>query len=334
MKKVYDVKYPNKCCTIETKDSCGNIIELNNVPVTMVNLLLSEFYDGCQLFKSKVCNFWPLMISILNLPLFLRVQLGVGSFLLSLFTGALNTPAERFLLEECLCEELLQFYNGIQYNIDGKIFFVQARLISTILDTKAFEETLHVHASNSYSGCFLCNTGEGSYYGVKTIYQNDHRTYLPITHYLRNSGQSGYCCPANYNYKEYKKLKNDSIETNENSNILTKINNSNKSKNNNEDSSEEYEKEVDKIFDLGLCKESLKLSHDAHFPCLHKGKHEWLEEYLTGKIEDKQEWDWYHGFVSAKFNYDNFGCKAMYAHCNYKDQIIYKRNSTIDCYNL
>eukprot|EP01036_Dinobryon_divergens_P054119 gene54119-72327_t len=34
----------------------------------MVNLLLSEFYDSGQLFKSYVFDFWPLCIGILNLP--------------------------------------------------------------------------------------------------------------------------------------------------------------------------------------------------------------------------------------------------------------------------
>ena len=36
------------------------------------NLLLSEFNDGGQLFTSKVFDFWPLYIGILNLPANLR----------------------------------------------------------------------------------------------------------------------------------------------------------------------------------------------------------------------------------------------------------------------
>ena len=37
-----------------------------------INLLLSNFYDSGQLFKSYVFDFWPLCIDILNLPPTLR----------------------------------------------------------------------------------------------------------------------------------------------------------------------------------------------------------------------------------------------------------------------
>ncbi len=34
--------------------------DINHRPkVQMINLLISEFYDGVQLFKSRVQNFWP-----------------------------------------------------------------------------------------------------------------------------------------------------------------------------------------------------------------------------------------------------------------------------------
>jgi hypothetical protein len=133
----------------------------NDSSLIMVNLLISEFYDGIQLFKTKVQNFWPLVISILNLPLSMRIQPGIGAFLISLYTGKLNTPAEKFILEECLVEELKKFYDGIEVEKNGKKYFVQIRLISTVLDTKGFEETIHVQGIGSYSGCFLCNIGRG-----------------------------------------------------------------------------------------------------------------------------------------------------------------------------
>jgi hypothetical protein len=136
----------------------------------MVNLLISEFYDGIQLFKTRIQNFWPLMITILNLPQSIRNKCGVGTFIISLFAGKLNTPAERFLLEECFAEELKVLYDGLEIKLYDKTYFVQLRLKSTILDTKGFEETLHVKGTGSYDGCFLCNTGKGCNYRGKHIY--------------------------------------------------------------------------------------------------------------------------------------------------------------------
>ena len=61
-----------------------------------VNLLLSEFYDGGQLFKSIVTNFWGLFIQILNLPPTYRGKLGVGMFVQAIYAGT-HTKAEAFL---------------------------------------------------------------------------------------------------------------------------------------------------------------------------------------------------------------------------------------------
>ena len=54
--------------------------------VRMVNLTIAINYDGAQIFHKKVSDFHPLMISILNLPPPYRKALGVGMFLLNLFT--------------------------------------------------------------------------------------------------------------------------------------------------------------------------------------------------------------------------------------------------------
>jgi hypothetical protein len=296
----------------------------NNEPITMINLLISEFYDGCQLFKTRVSNFWPLMITILNLPLFLRIQSGVGTFLLSLFTGTLNTPAERFLLEECLSEELVKFYEGIEYNINGNRFFVQVRLISTILDTKALEETLHVQGSNSYNGCFLCNSGKGSYYGVKTIYMGDFRSSLPIEHYLRYFGQSGYCCPPNFKYINLRKSSNKKQKNNQTKSTVTSINI-------NIDHDDETELAICKEFDGNLCKEAQKMRNDAKFHCSTNPNY--VQEFMKG-LKGPSDWIWYNDKVTSKFNYQQFSKCPMYAHCNYKDQIIYERTSTECYYNL
>ena len=162
--------------------------------------MISEFYDGIQLFKSKIQSFWPLMISILNLPLSMRNKPGVGTFLVSVFLGKLNTAAERFILilEECLGSELIKFNEGILFKSNNIYNFVQIRMISTILDTKGFEDTLHVQVTNSYAGCMLCNLGKGHYIGNKKISLIGHRAALDIRHFLRVIGQSERCCPENY----------------------------------------------------------------------------------------------------------------------------------------
>ena len=50
---------------------------------TPINLLLSEFYDSGELFKSYVFNFWPLCIGILNLPPNLRGKVGLSYFFIA-----------------------------------------------------------------------------------------------------------------------------------------------------------------------------------------------------------------------------------------------------------
>jgi len=54
--------------------------------VRMVNLTIAVNYDGAQIFHKKVSDFHPLMISILNLPPSYRKILGVGMFIVSLYT--------------------------------------------------------------------------------------------------------------------------------------------------------------------------------------------------------------------------------------------------------
>ena len=54
------------------KDNFHEWVEQDKDVAIPINLLLSEFYDSGQLFKSNVSDFWPLYIGILNLPANLR----------------------------------------------------------------------------------------------------------------------------------------------------------------------------------------------------------------------------------------------------------------------
>jgi hypothetical protein len=50
----------------------------NDRPRVQISLLLSEFYDGAQIFRHRTSDFWPLMVSILNVFPTYREKLGVG----------------------------------------------------------------------------------------------------------------------------------------------------------------------------------------------------------------------------------------------------------------
>ena len=78
------------------------------------------------------------------------------------------------------------------------MYFVQARLILNILDTKAAEGLFGLVAtSNSKFGCLLCKGVTGLHDGKKCNYFG-HRNFLPLEHYLRYCGQTGRCCPKGF----------------------------------------------------------------------------------------------------------------------------------------
>jgi hypothetical protein len=101
-------------------------------------------------------------------------------------------------------------------------------LISTILDTKGLEETLHVQATSSYSGCCLCNVGKGYHYGLNTKYMDDHRNAKPIEHFLRNKGMSQFCCNPN----EVENSNKQNIINNNDESLICKDSNFSKNKRN------------------------------------------------------------------------------------------------------
>jgi hypothetical protein len=162
----------------------------------MVNILLGQFYDGAQVSKSKATPFYPLFITVLNLPPNYRMQLGVGMFAITVYSAATNSVAENFLFT-LFVAELNYLKNGFEIAIGDDIYFVQVRLIMHIYDTKAVESHLKVQSSNSKEGCCFCNDGgKGIYINDlnKTVYINV-RDYLPYDHILRFFGQATICCP-------------------------------------------------------------------------------------------------------------------------------------------
>ena len=177
-----------------------------------VSLVLSEFYDGGQLFKSKTYNFWILMTQILNLPPTFRGKLGIGMFLSAIYSGR-HLEAEKFLFTDMYCEELRLLYDGAEIHLKGKRYFIQARLILHTLDTKALEAVLCLQSASMASyGCPLCRCITGVHDGSKPVYIG-HRNILPLNSYLRYIGQSGKCCPAGFYDNEEKKQFDSNSET-------------------------------------------------------------------------------------------------------------------------
>jgi hypothetical protein len=165
---------------------------------TKINILLSQFYDGVKIYDHKVVDFWPLIITILNLPPTLRNQTGVGTFLLSIFSNSLSSAAEKYLFENCLVEELQELYKGLTIN---NKFFVQVRLIQHCLDTKAIGKQLNTHEANSLIGCPLCRELPGSSrhaLNIKKIVYSGYRLLLPLNNILRYIGRSKLCCPPGF----------------------------------------------------------------------------------------------------------------------------------------
>jgi len=168
----------------------------NSIPV---NIIISQFYDGAHIFKHQSSNFWPIMISILNLPPTFRTVVGAGIFLVALFIGNMGSPAEEFLIEKCFVAELNSLYFGQEIIINGVSHFIQVRLVLHLFDTKAFEHMMKVQGSNSYSICPVCGLTSGSKRKqVGSVIWENHRRLLPLNHYLRGCGQSGTCCPLGY----------------------------------------------------------------------------------------------------------------------------------------
>jgi hypothetical protein len=162
-----------------------------------INILLSQFYDGVKIYDHKVVDYWPLIVTILNLPPTLRNLTGVGTFLLSIFSNSLNSAAEKFLFENCFIEELLELNEGLTIN---NKYFVQVRLIQHCLDTKAMGKQLNTHEANSLAGCPSCNDLPGSsrHTSFHKVVYSGFRILLPKKNILRVIGRSKLCCPPGF----------------------------------------------------------------------------------------------------------------------------------------
>ena len=109
----------------------------------------------------------------------------------------------------------------------GKRFFIQARLIFHVMDTKALEPVLNMESmTTSRYGCPYCRNAHGQQNSWKVIFTGNRNT-LPIYHYLRYFGQTGKCCQHGY-YEPDGKYFNEEVFINDHTPIsaasLTKKN--------------------------------------------------------------------------------------------------------------
>jgi hypothetical protein len=272
----------------------------------MVNLCISQFYDGVQIRKNRHQSYWPLLISILNLPPNMRIKFNVGTFLITTFTATPQSPAERFILEDCLSKELLQFYEGFEFTIDDVTYFVQIRLISTILDTIACQEVLGVQATGSFEGCCFCKDlckgfnikrdviTKGESHNPR-IYYFQHRQGLPFRNQLREIGQTCKCCPPNFYKRDYKVTKEM-----KKSNEQTQINPT-----------------------MQLGRMSYELSDETKFnnkfTCLDIDDKAKLYEYLN---DTSDRWD-----SPNNIKIEDFSAYLYYEHCDYRPEVKFTRKS-------
>jgi hypothetical protein len=120
-------------------------------------------------------------------------------FLISIFTGQYNSNAEEFLFSNCLVGELIKLNEGFIVTIKKQKYFLQARLIQHLWDTKAAEKILKCQCSNSYVGCIFCSGIKGQFMTeFDTMIFPGHRVFLEYDHFLRKFGQSQNCCKADY----------------------------------------------------------------------------------------------------------------------------------------
>lgn len=95
------------------------------------------------------------LISIVNLPPCFRKTKGMGIFTLTAMSVDPVSPVGLFILD-LLVQELFLLFDGICVNIGGQMYFLQARLISHVYDTRAYEKVVMVQTAGSYAGCAEC----------------------------------------------------------------------------------------------------------------------------------------------------------------------------------
>jgi hypothetical protein len=274
-----------------------NLNTQKNRNIVPINICIAQNYDGCQIHKTKTSVFYPLLMTILNLPPTHRFKLGMGMFALSIYSCTSKSAGENFLFEKLFVEELLMLEKGVEYEVDNIQYFIQVRLILNIFDSKAIEEHLHVQASGSHAGCPFCKTaGEGTTVSElgKVVFIGS-RKLLDKKHYLRYFGQSRICCPNGF-YKIQINSENIPI-------VNTPLNLS----------VSKYRKSIQR---LDNCISGFNSSAD-------------FLEFYNSALHDSRNWVWHHekypGVLFIKYLY--------YFHCDLRSQEKQVRKNSLEYKN-
>jgi hypothetical protein len=85
---------------------------------------------------------------------------GAGLFSLSLLAVEPGSKAECFVMD-LFVQELKMLYDGFRVHINGQDYFVQARIVSHVYDTRAVEKVLNSQSAGSTAGCPFCRLVPG-----------------------------------------------------------------------------------------------------------------------------------------------------------------------------
>lgn len=157
------------------------------------------FYDGAQVYKSKVSKFWPLLVGIENLPPHVRTRLCSGRFLTALFTSTQKTNSELFMLRDLFMEEIEFLKKGWEVEVKKITYFVIGVFSLQLMDAAALQEIMDIKLIKSYAPCFRCRCVKGTYPAVLgRIVHNNHRRLCHEMHFTRFYGQTRRNCPNGY----------------------------------------------------------------------------------------------------------------------------------------
>jgi hypothetical protein len=230
----------------------------------------------------------------------------------ALYTGHMGTGAEQTLFDKCFVGELKALHTGVEVEVNGTLYFIQARLIQHRLDTKAIGKFLYVHEANSSAGCPLCSDGRGTWDAeLRKVVYGDRRG-LCMMHARRRMGNSRHCCPGVCKAGEKRSKVRDAMAT-----YVERCN----------QGDEETDHQTGAAYTaiLDNCRTTTliprMLDMEACVSCDHSNiRMQPLREALRTR-----EMVWHHGKRGTRFYFDQFQPSLQYEHCDLRSVVDYGR---------
>jgi hypothetical protein len=287
-----------------------------------LNLLVGVNYDAVKVYEHKATHFSPLLVTIFNMPPFLRYKKGVGVFCVSGFdglTGEDYKDSERFLISKCFVDELIMLSKGVEIklideNFEEQSYVVQVRLIHHGYDTSEMEKTLRIASTaNAYQWCFLCNGVKGGNRAdVGTTCHCGNRGALGLRHVLRYRGQSLNCCPWGFYGEHPSHIECGEPDLTENANSKLA------------DEALEH-----KVTSLGLCYSEERRGFRT---CVMNETHRYEVRNILHPSND--DFEWLHAdIIDLKDFLKIIAPHAYYEHMDYRPVIPHKRTTNATYYS-